>query len=232
MQIAPTASSPAVNQPKVIASDDQRRPARTFSMTVSAMVLRAGAAARSGHVRRAYVCTWSLNCHVSPRQCIANTLPVERNDSGPANLRRHPATARATACKADHGRDGHVALRESGQVSLQVTPTATSDRVLSSDRPHKRMIAGQSLLAARDRSHVRSIQRGTTDATAHAEKRSRDPGPVTRRSIRATLSGARAPPAPNCTERVSAEAVAHLVADERRRCRGGVLWPGATTSAR
>ncbi len=55
-----------------------------------------------------------------PRHCIANTLRVERDDS-PADLRRHPATARATVCKADHRRDGQVALQESGQVALKIT---------------------------------------------------------------------------------------------------------------
>lgn len=48
-----TPSSPDVNHQNVIGSDDQRRPARTFTITVSATVLPAGSAAGRGHVHRA-----------------------------------------------------------------------------------------------------------------------------------------------------------------------------------
>lgn len=57
MLTAPATKSPEVNQPNVIGSDDQRRPARTFSITVSGTVLRAGSAASKGHTRSAYVST-------------------------------------------------------------------------------------------------------------------------------------------------------------------------------
>ena len=61
----------------VIGPEDRRRPARRFSITVSATVLPAGSAASSGHVRRAYACTSSVNCQVIHTPCIAMGPKVE-----------------------------------------------------------------------------------------------------------------------------------------------------------